>query len=127
MTESTGVKGEHTVIVVFFCYFGTIKQQGVRSLRGILTLDPGPALDPLGGLQRPQAPAGSGNDLRSLRTLPSAPWELPSFAKGVTSETQGVTHYLNKFKGSYCYHLTPVMGPYEMGSTGTTSVGHTNF
>ena len=54
MTESTGMKGETR------CHGGfiaTIKQQGVSSFWGIL----------------PQAPAGSGNDRRSLRILPSAP------------------------------------------------------
>ena len=102
MTESTGVKGEMHCHSGFLAIFGTIKQQGVRSVRGILLSpqDPyqGPALDPLGCVW-------------SLRILPSATWELPSSAKGVTSETQGVTWYLDQFYGSYCYRLTPCHGP----------------
>ena len=52
----------------FLAIFGTIKQQGIESFWGILPLDPyqGPATDPLKGVYSvPQAPAESGNDLRS--------------------------------------------------------------
>ena len=59
MTESTGVKAEMHFHNGFLAIFGTIKQQGVKSFRGILSLDSyqGPVLDPLGGLTaspRPQ-------------------------------------------------------------------------
>ena len=63
MTELTVVKGEMHCHSGFLAIFGTIKQQGVGSFRGILPLEAprGHALDQLGGLQCPQPPAGSGN------------------------------------------------------------------
>ena len=88
MTKSTGVKGEMHCHSGFLAIFGTIKQQGVRSFQGILP--PGPLPEPC------PRPAGS-RAVQSLHILPSAPWELPSSAKGVTSETQRITQYLDQF------------------------------
>ena len=87
MIESTGVKGEMHCHSGFLAIFGTIKQKSFRSFQGILSLPgplPGPCPRPAGGVQ-------------SLRILPSATRELPSSAKGVASETQGVTRYLDQF------------------------------
>ena len=69
MTKSTGVKEEMHCHSGVFSYFGTIKQQG----------------------------GGGGGGVRSVHMLPSAPWKLPSSAKGGTSEMKGVTRYLDKF------------------------------
>ena len=68
MTESTWVKGEMHFHSGFLASFGTIKQQGVRSFRGILPTCQGPVPDSLGGggaYSVSQAPAEGGNDLRS--------------------------------------------------------------
>ena len=82
----------------FLAIFGTIKQQDVRSFVFVPGPPLGPCHGPAGKLTvPPDPPAGSGNDLRSLRIVPLAQWELPSSAKRVISETQGVIWYLNKF------------------------------
>ena len=100
MTESTGVKEEMHCHSGFFSYF--LSHKTARCLELVMDSPPEPLPGPFPGPAAGEgaysaAPAESGNDLQSLRFLPSASWELLSSAKGVTSETQGVTRYLDKF------------------------------